>query len=172
MIGAGGQVFKKMEVKEDGQMMDVFVMVKPATSSKIGLQMAEAMSRVREAMYSLCSFIILVYQELVTVPGSTRGKSLPDSVHSLLNSWPGSGSNGCEPVRSRYHALTFERMANGLALSRQVMGPGAHGHLCFLCYRFGNGTAYCREHTSKSRAAVMVIKTFRLRRVKTRIDGY
>lgn len=101
-------------------------MMKPAAMPELGSQVVETMRKVRDTVYSVCSFHNVHFRGLVDEHELMLGESLLDSVDFLLTLPSYNFQIGCEDISSHYDVQTLQCTANAIAHDKQVIRKGAH----------------------------------------------
>lgn len=137
MLSAGGPFTKELEVKEADHVKEVLDVTEPAALPARVLQMAEAMGKLLEEMYPVCSFRKVYFKELVDEQELIHGVSLLNSAELLLSDSSYNVRSGREYANSYYNVLTFDGMSVELALRKRVVTPGTYGHMFCSAIQLG-----------------------------------
>lgn len=95
MMNAERRETKEMEMKEQNKAMEVIEVKESTASSEIGLQLVEAMKKVREAMCSVRLLLNFDFPKLVNKHEPTHAKSVSGFVDSVLGDPPYNVRSGC-----------------------------------------------------------------------------
>lgn len=112
MLGPAEPATKKVDVKKQGEELQVVDMMEPPPASEFGSQVIEAMKNVREALYPTCSFHNTDFQELVEGCELTHVNTLLDYADLLLSDPSHDVPSGLEDADAFYNVLHFESMAD------------------------------------------------------------
>lgn len=116
VMGATGQVAKKVELNDRGRMTEVIDMINPAASSKLSPPLVEVMRKVQETMYRISSFYNVYFRELVDDSKLTREECLLNSADLMLGDPTYNVRCGQKDVSSHYNALHIEDVAGAIAI--------------------------------------------------------
>lgn len=129
MMSAKGSVTKKMDVKEEDQMIEVADVMEPEALPEHCPRVLEAMRKVRKAMYRIDSFRNVHLRELEDRYELTHGEPFMRSTDSLLSDLPYNIRSGREITSHHHDVLTLEGMEDAVDLCKWVMRPQTYGHL-------------------------------------------
>lgn len=131
-MSAAGPVTKDVKVKHQNQVMELVDVTDLAASPEPGPQGADVMREVREAMYPIRSFYNSDFLQFVERQELTDREYYLVSVNLLPNNRSCDVRTGREDVSFQYDVLTFESMAEAVALSEWAMRPGL-GPVALFC---------------------------------------
>lgn len=126
-----------MEVKEEDQVLQEFDVMETAASSKLGLQVVEALREERDALYRIYSFHGVDFREIADEHEITHGESLLGFADLVLSDLPYSVRSVREDAISHYNVLASEDMADAVPLCKGVIRRETHSHLSCSALQFG-----------------------------------
>lgn len=120
ILGAAKPGTEVVEVKEADKVLKIIDVTEPAASSERGGQVVEGMRKVREAMYPVCLFHSINYQDIVDEHGLTHSVSLLNFIVSVLSDQPYDVRRGRENANVYYYVLALVSMADVAELFKRV----------------------------------------------------